>query len=204
MKGKQIITISRQYGSGGREIGKRLAEELNIPFYDYKLITMAAKESGYSEELFTNAERKTSTNSLLFSLSSAASSRGIFNKSLDDQLFAIQADIVRKVAAEGPCVIVGRCADYLLKDDYDCIDVFIYASTESKVRSVMQRKGLSEKQATEAVLMTDKRRATYYNYYTDRKWGRIENYDIAINNSSGDIDLAVDIIKRLVARKWPD
>ena len=204
MSKNKIITISRQSGSGGREIGKKLAEELNIPFYDYKLISLAAKESGYSEELFTNVESKKTTNSLLFSLSSAANARGIFGKSLDDELFAIQTEIVRKVASEGSCVIVGRCADYLLQEDFDTIDVFIYADSESKVRNIMERKKLSEKEAAELVLLTDKRRAAYYNYYTDRKWGRVENYDIAINNSSGDADLAVQIIKSIVNHKWHD
>lgn len=201
MNNPTIITISRQYGSGGREIGRKLAQRLGIPFYDYELISLAAKESGYAEELFAHVESKTNTNSFLYSLSLVRTSRGSLAKPLNDRLFAIQSDIVHKVAAEGSCVIVGRCADYILKNDFNCLNVFIYADNPSKVRRVMQRKNISEKQAIEAVLTTDKRRATYYNYYTDGKWGKMGSYDIAINSSSSSIDNIVDILEKLAAAK---
>ena len=131
----KIITISRQYGSGGREIGAKLASHYNIPFYDNELITRAAKESGFSEAAFANAETK-ATNSLLYSIAMGMNSYGnqelgFSHLSLDDRIFLAQSDVIRKVASEGPCVIVGRCADYVLKDTKNVLHVFIWADMNS-------------------------------------------------------------------------
>ena len=192
-----IITISRQYGSGGREIGKRLAEELGLPFYDYeKISNIASRDSGYSEELFENADKKAS-NSFLYSMSLIGTG-GPYNMPLNDRLFLIQSGIIRTIADQGPAVIVGRCADYVLMDYAKCINIFIYADLATKIKQVMERKQVSEKEAAEIAINSDKRRATYYNYYSDQKWGRLENYDLSINSSCAGVDITVDILKSFV------
>lgn len=194
-----IITVSRQYGSGGREIGKRLAEELGLPFYDYeKISNIAAKDSGYSEKLFENADKK-SSNSFLYSMSLIGTG-GPYNMPLNDRLFLIQSGIIRTIADQGPAVIVGRCADYVLMDYAKCINIFIHADLPDKIKRVMERKNISEKEAAELALSSDKRRATYYNYYSDQKWGRLENYDLSINSSCVGIDDTVSILKDFVEK----
>ena len=128
---KSIITISRQYGSGGRFIAEKLAERLGVPFYDNKIITMAAKKSGYAESIFENAEQ-TSTHSLLYSLSMFGSTAGVYGLPLSDKVYIIQSEVIKKIAAEGPCVIVGRCADYVLKDEQHVINVFLQSALEDR------------------------------------------------------------------------
>lgn len=195
-----IITISREYGSSGREIGKRLAEKLSIPFYDNDLITIAAKKSGYAEGLFDNADQKP-TGSLLYSLSMFGSSVGNFDLPLNDKVFLIQSDIIKEVAAKGGCVIVGRCADYVLRDFSNCVNVFIHADLHTRTKWAMEEAGLPAERAKDVVLKTDKRRATYYNYYTSQKWGRAENYDLCIDSSVLGINGTTEVISRFVEMK---
>ncbi len=193
-----VITISRQYGSGGRFVGRKLAEKLGIPFYDNELISMAAKESGFAESLFENAEKNT-TYSLLYSLSMFGNSTGgMYGLPLSDKVFLIQSDIIKKVASEGPCVIVGRCADYVLRERHDVVHFFFHSDMDSRIARAMKYYGLEEKKAKEAIEKTDKKRAAYYNYYTGERWGEIKNYHMAINTDAIGIDNCVDILAKYV------
>lgn len=194
----KIITISRQYGSGGREIGAKLAEKLGIPFYDNELITRAAKESGFAEAAFENAERK-ATNSLLYSIAMGMNAYGnqdigFAHLSLDDQIYLAQSNIIRKVAAEGPCVIVGRCADYILRDMDHVVNIFIWADLAFRKRRAVKLYHMPEGKAEEEILKIDKRRANYYNYHASEKWGRAENYHLSIKSDYVGIDNAVKCI----------
>ncbi len=196
-----IITISRQYGSGGRFVGKKLAERLGIPFYDNELISMAAKESGFAESLFENAEKNT-TYSLLYSLSMfGTSSGGMYGLPLSDKVFLIQSDIIKKVADRGPCIIVGRCADYVLRERSDVIHFFFYSDINERVKRAMTYYGLEEKKAKEAIEKTDKKRAAYYNYYTGERWGDIKNYHLSLNTDSIGIENCVDVLEQYVKAK---
>lgn len=199
---KKIITISRQYGSGGREIGAKLAASLGIPFYDNELITRAAKESGYAEAAFHNAETK-ATNSLLYSIAMGMSAYGnqeigFSHLSLDDQIYLAQSDVIRKVAEEGPCVIVGRCADYVLKEMEHVIHIFVHADLVFRKERAIQMDHLDPNKAEEIILKTDKRRANYYNYHSGEKWGKATNYHLSINSGYVGIDNAVACIKAYV------
>ena len=196
---KKIITISRQYGSGGREIGAKLAAKLDIPFYDNELITRAAKESGYAEAAFHNAETK-ATNSLLYSIAMGMSAYGnqeigFSHLSLDDRIYLAQSDVIRKVAEEGPCVIVGRCADYILKEMENVIHIFVYADMDFRKDRAIRLDHLDPNKAEDEILKMDKRRANYYNYHSGEKWGKATNYHLSINSGFIGIDNAVDCIK---------
>lgn len=202
MKGmlmKSIITIGRQFGCGGKEISKRLSEELGIPFYDKELIEYAATQSGISPEILEQYDEK-ATNSLLYSLSlntysyAGATSLGVPNLPLNDRLFISQSDIIKQLADKGPCIILGRCADYVLKNRDDVLNVFIHCDKDIRTENVAKRLGIPESKAAELVKKTDKRRASYYNYYTHQKWGELKNFDLAINSSLG-IEKVVETIK---------
>jgi cytidylate kinase len=198
----KIITISRQYGSGGREIGAKLAEKLQIPFYDNEIISRAAKESGFSEAAFENAESK-ATNSLLYSLAMGMNAYGnqdigFTHLSLDDQLYLAQSTVIRKVAAEGPCVIVGRCADYVLRDLENVVNIFIWADISARIKRAVELYHLNPNKAEEEILRSDKRRANYYNYHASEKWGRAENYHLSLKSDYVGIANSVDCILRFL------
>jgi len=194
---KSVITISRQYGSGGRFVGKMLAEKLGIPFYDNEIITLAAKESGYAENIFEKAEQ-ISTHSLLYSLSMFGSAAGVYGLPLSDKVFLIQSDIIKKCAEKGPCVIVGRCSDYVLRDFDNTINFFIYSDMEHKIKRAVEFYGVDEAKAQSIIEQKDKKRATYYNYYTSNRWGDIDNYNMAINSDSIGIENAVKLLEDYV------
>lgn len=192
-----VITIARQFGSGGRETGKKLAEKLGIKFYDKELISIAAKESGINPEIFERVDEK-ATNSLLYSLSVGAATIGnnfaiTPQLPMNDRLFLLQHDIIKKVSAE-PCVIVGRCADYVLKDRTDCIKLFIYADLQSRIDYAVKVHNVPLEKAPSIVRKTDKSRADYYNYYSTGKWGDPQNYDLCINSTELSKDKAVELI----------
>ena len=194
----KVITISRQYGSGGREIGQRLAKHYNIPFYDNELISRAAKESGFAEAAFEHAEDK-ATNSLLYSLAMGINvfgnqDFGFSGLSLDDRIFLAQSDVIRKVAEEGPCVIVGRCADYVLKEKENIVNLFIRANRELRLERAVKVYGIEEKGAADYILKNDKRRGNYYNYHVGEKWNNLYNYDLAVRSDLGGIDKTVACI----------
>jgi cytidylate kinase len=194
----KVITISRQFGSGGREIGAKLAEKLGIPFYDNELITRAAKESGFAEAVFENAEKK-ATSSLLYSIAMGMSSYGsqdlgFSHLSLDDRIYLAQSNVIRKVAEEGPCIVIGRCADYILKDLDNVVHIFIHASLPFRTQRAIEVEGVDPNRAEEIVLKNDKRRGNYYNYHSGEKWGLAPNYHLSIDSSYLGIDHAVDSI----------
>lgn len=190
---KSVITISRQYGSGGRFVAKLLAEKLGIPYYDNELITMAAKESGYSEAIFEKAEQL-STHSFLYSLSMFGSTDGIYGLPLADKVYIAQSEIIKKCASEGPCVIVGRCSDYVLKDFDNVLNFFIYSDEKSKIERAVKYYGLDAEKAAGELKKKDKKRANYYNYYTSQNWGGYENYHLSVNSDAVGIDATVELL----------
>lgn len=190
-----IITIGRQYGSGGREIGEKLAQQLGIPFYDKELLTIASNESGIDTELFEQADERPKV-SFLYSL--VKGNEKIGRTSSEDTLFLAQFDAIKKIAAQGPCVIVGRCSDYTLSDFDNCVNVFVHANMDKKKERVIKEYGVAPDRAEEKIIKTDKQRAKYYNYYTNQQWGNSFNYDLTIDTSSIDIDGAVEVIKKYI------
>jgi len=192
-----IITISRQYGSGGRFIAKKLAEKLGIPYYDNELITLAAKESGYSEAIFEKAEQ-ISTHSFLYSLSMFGSAEGLYGLPLADKVYLAQSEVIKKCADQGPCVIVGRCSDYVLKDYPNVLNFFIYSDLEHKVNRAVSYYNIKAEKAAQELKNKDKKRASYYNYYTSQRWGEAENYHLSLNSDAVGIDAAVDILASFV------
>ena len=196
MKQYPMITISRQYGTDGHEIAKRLAEKLGIPFYDKDLITIAARETRFAEKAFEEAEQ-TATTALGYALSNR-SNRSLYGMPLNDQLFMVQSGIIRTIADQGPAVLVGRCADYVLSGYKPTIDIFLQASVEARTKTVMERENVSKKEAQNRIARLDKSRATYYNYYTDRKWSDLKNYDIALNVSHLTAQEAADLLAAFI------
>lgn len=194
-----IISIGRKYGSGGREIGKRLAKELGIDFYDKELITLAAKESGFSEEILRENDEN-HNGSFLYSIVMGTYTGGN-NLPLNHKLFLAQFDTIKKLASEKSCVIIGRCADYALEYDPNCVKVFIHADIDSRIRRAVEEYGVDPDKVEDVIKKTDKKRESYYNFYTGRKWGLMENYDLTINSSVSGIDGAVEIIAQLVKEK---
>ena len=193
-----VITISRQFGSGGHEVGEKLARQLDVPFYDKALIAMAAKQSGLSEEVFANADEK-ATSSLLYSMvmgsySFGARVPGINEMPINDKLFIIQYDIIKKAAADGPCVIIGRCADYILREHENCLNVFVHANKEDRIRRSVMKKDCEERKAADFVTKKDKQRANYYNFYSNKRWDDLQNYDITIDTSRFTVDEAVELL----------
>jgi cytidylate kinase len=196
---QSVITIARQYGSGGRTIGKKLAESLNIPFYDKELIAMAAKKSGLSQEVFEKADEK-ATSSLLYSLVMGTYNFGshfstVSDMPINDRLFMIQSDIIQHAALEGPCVIVGRCADYVLREHPNCFHVFIRAEHDDRVKRIVEEYGDPAAKADDLLQKKDKQRANYYNFYSNKKWADMNNYDLVVNSSLFGIDGSIDVIK---------
>ncbi len=193
---KNLITISREYGSGGREVGKIVAKRLGVPLYIKDIITMAAKESGLSPEVIESAELQAKS-SFSYTLSSAVSFGEGFGGeaiSMNEKLFLAQFDVITEIGAKGEGVIVGRCADYVLRDDPDVTNVFIYGEKEDKIRRCIEEYGDDEATVEKKMATYDKARRNYYNYHTSRKWGEYKNYDLAINSSLVGEEGAADII----------
>ena len=197
-KNKTIITIGRQLGSGGRTIGKKLAERLGIAYYDSELINLDSKESGICGEFFEKADEKTSGGLLKafamgFSMNSAIFQNNDYLS--NESLFQIQSDVIRKVATEGSCVLVGRCADYILRDESNCLNVFVTARMEDRIKRVLEYNNeLKENEVEEFINKADKSRSAYYNYYTDKVWGAAASYDLCVNSSYYGIKATVDYI----------
>ena len=189
---KAIITISRQYGSGGRLIAQKLSEKLGIPFYDQALIDMAAKESGYEAELFEHVDEH--TNNWFYNLSMFGNSTAMQDLPLNDKIFLAQSNVIRKVADQGPCVIVGRNADYILKDRPDALHTFIFADMAFRADRIVRLYGESDKSPEARLNEKDKRRRVNYQHYTGRTWGQSQNYHICLNSGILGIDQCVDII----------
>lgn len=194
---KNIITIGRQFGSNGREFGRVLADKLNIPFYDKEILYETAKNSGLSEQILQSLDEKP-TKSFLYSLVMDPYSLGFtsagYHTNLNQQAFQATYDTVKKIGEAGPCVIVGRCADYALRNNPDLVKIFVHAPLDKRIENVMKRFNLSEDKARAQIIKEDKARASYYNYYTSKKWGALESYDIFINSSLMSIDKSTDYI----------
>lgn len=191
----RIITISRQFGSGGRTIGKEIAERLGIPCYDYEIIEKLAEESGFAKEYIAESSEYISSTGWM---SGAFIPRDRNGHSLQDQLWFIQNRLIKNLAEAGPCVIVGRCADYILKDaDVSLLKVFIHADIATRAKRIVEVYGESNISPEKRLLDKDKKRAAYYQFYTDAKWGDSSLYDITLNSGSLGIEKCVDILAEL-------
>ena len=198
MSCRHIITISRQFGSGGRAIGEALADRLGIKCYDKELISLAARESGVDPEIFEHVDEK-AANSLLYSLSmglySFGSSYPAGQMPVNDRLYLLQHKIIKQTALKGPCVFVGRCADYVLRDRDDVVRLFICADMNYRIKRAVELKDVKESKAEQVIAKTDKSRANYYNYYSGKKWGQTNNYDLCVNRTRLTDEQAVSVIE---------
>ena len=194
-----VITIARQYGSGGREIGEKVAAALGIKHYDENLITLAAREGNLDETVASRAD-ESAANSLLYTLALGSNFFGSamnfgYKPPLNDKLFLLQSDVIRRAAEEGSCVIIGRCADYVLRDHPKRLSIFVYGDLPHRKQRVMDRhEGITEAQAIDLINKTDRRRSSYYNFYTGNKWGKYDNYHLAVNSSLLGIDKTAELI----------
>ena len=204
MNEKFVINIGRQLGSGGRQIGEKLATRFGIAFYDKELIQLASKESGLGKEFFENADEKKSHSIIggLLGLRTNISNEVYVNNYLSNEtFFKIQSDIIRELAEEKSCVFVGRCADYILRDHPRCINVFITADTTDRVKRVALDKNITHEKAQEVIEKMDKKRSEYYNYFSNKVWGVAESYHLCINSSVLGIDETVDFISQFVKQR---
>lgn len=202
MGDKFILTIGREYGSGGRQIGMALAEKLGVKCYDKELLTIAARESGISEELFMNHDEKP-TNSFLYSLvmdtySMGYSTSSFIDMPINQKVFMAQYDTIKKIAEKESCIIVGRCADYALKDNPDMISVFIKAGMDAKIKRIMRIYDIPENKAKDIIVKTDKKRANYYNFYSNKKWADSRSYDLCVDSGELGIDNTVELLKAYI------
>ncbi|MGN1050994.1 MAG: AAA family ATPase [Acutalibacteraceae bacterium] len=202
MGNKFIITIARQFGSGGSDIAKALAEKLNMKYYDKELISEAAKESGMDPEVFENIDEQ-ATNSLLYSLSMGLYSFGngfsaMGDLPVNDKLYLIQHKMIKRIADEGPCIIIGRCADFVLRDYPNVINIYIHANLEYRKERAIKYHKIDPKRAEQIVNRTDKSRANYYSFYSGQKWGQAQNYDLCIDSSKITPEQAVETIATYV------
>ena len=199
-----IITIGRQYGSGGKEVGKKLSEYYNIPFYDKELLKIAARESGICEEMFESYDEKPTT-SFLYSLVMDPYALGYnassFDMPLNQKVFLAAFDAIKKVADEGPCIIVGRCADYALKDYENKLNVFIHAPMSFKKHRIHEQYNIPLDKVKDEAVKIDKQRASYYTDYTSKMWGDLKSYDLSIDSSIFGIDGTVELIKNAIDLK---
>ena len=197
-----IITIGRQFGSGGHVIGEKLAQHYGIKYFDKELLSRAAQESGFCEEMLKNHDERP-TNSFLYNLVMDTYTFGYNSSSFVDmpishKVFMAQFDTIKKIAEEEPCVIVGRCADYILQEFKNCLNIFIYADEKSKIRRIMEKYDISDDKAKDMMIKKDKQRQSYYNYYSTKKWGRADSYDLCINSSVLGIDGTVKLITQYI------
>ena len=201
---KTVITIGRQFGSGGREIGEKIAAHFGIKCYDKELLSLAAKESGICEEMIEVHDERP-TNSFLYNLVMDTYSFGYNASSFSDmpishKVFLAQFDTIKKIADEGPCVIVGRCADYALSEYENCLRIFVHAKEDAKTKRIMEKYDLSSQKAKEMMTKKDKQRQSYYNYYSSNKWGRSDTYDLSIDSSVLGIDGTVDLLIQYIEK----
>ena len=200
---KTIITIGRQFGSGGKELGIRVAKELGIPFYDKELLQHAAEKSGLCQKIFENFDER--PKSLLYSIAMdsymfALPGTGA-GDSLEQQVYLATFDTIRQIAAQGPCVMIGRCADYALADNPDHLSLFIHAPMDVRIQRVAKRQSISPEEARKLIIKTDKRRASYYEYYSSQKWGAVGSYDFCLDSSYLGLGGTVELIQAMVAHK---
>lgn len=193
-----IVTIAREYGSGGRECGKKFAELTGYKFYDKDLITLAAQKSGMSTDALNSVDEKAAS-SLLYTLALGSSiynsGMGSVNLPINDKLFVVQSQIIKDIANSGEgAIIVGRCADYVLSERDNVVKVYITSDFDTRVNTVMKRHDLTQSQARDLIIKTDKRRSNYYSYYTGEKWGKADKYDVVVSTARIGIDGAAGLI----------
>lgn len=195
----EVYAIGREFGSGGKAVAEKLAERLGIKMYDKELLQKAARESGFCEEIFENHDEKP-TSSFLYSLVmdtysvNGYTSSPFLDMPLNHKVFLAQFETIKNIAEQEPCVIVGRCADYALAGNPECISIFIHSSMENRIKTVSQRLNLTENKAKDLIQKKDKQRASYYNYYTSKKWGDSNSYDLTLDPEKIGIDGCVDMI----------
>ena len=194
-----VITISREFGSGGHSIGEKVAKRLNIPFLDQEIVNRVANESGYTKELIEEEGEHASTANKWFDISAASA---MYFQTPQDEIFIIQKKVILEAAASGPCVIVGRCADYILKkEDMKCLNVMIHADMENRKKRVRERYGeIDGVDVEKRILKKDKQRKTYYRYYTDQQWGSYRNYDLSRDSGRLGEEFCVDVICSLAEK----
>lgn len=193
--GKIVITVGREYGSGGRFVAKLVADKLGIKFYDKELIALSAQESNMSEKVIEDLDEKAAAR-FFYALPATGyipSSSSDFNLTMNDKLFLLQSNVIRNVANKESAVIVGRAADYVLRNNAGVLNVFIHAPLETRVRNAVKNYGLNPVTAEKVVKKTDETRKKYYNYYTGKKWGDLNNYHLTVDSSLG-TDATVDVI----------
>jgi cytidylate kinase len=200
-----IINIGRQLGSGGRQIGEILASRLGISFYDKELIQIASQESGLGKEFFEKFDEKDSHSIFggLFGFRGTFTEEPYSNSYLNNEtLFRIQSDVIRKLAEEKSCIFVGRCADYILKDNPRCLNVFISAEMDDRIKRIAEKENIPANKAKDLIEKTDKKRSGYYNYYSNKVWGAADSYHLCINSSYLGIDETVNYIIQLIEMKF--
>ncbi|MCD8317430.1 MAG: cytidylate kinase-like family protein [Paraprevotella sp.] len=203
MKKHIIINVGRQLGSGGRIIGNRIAQDFNIRFYDKELLDLAAQESGFNKKFFErNDEHKGFFKLLLSPFAPIFGNDDPYTDQLSDEsLFKFQSDAIRKAAHQESCLFVGRCADYILRDYPDCVNVFITADMDDRVKRLSKLLDITEKEAEKRCIEGDEKRAKYYNYYSAKTWGYAESYDLCINSSALGVESTIDVIEDFIAKK---
>ncbi len=205
MSKKIVITIARQYGSGGRAIGEKVASLLGIPLYDKELITEAASRGSLNVDVIKTTE-ESAANSLLYTLAMGSNILGTtmhfgYKIPLNDKLFILQSEVIKEYAAKESCVIIGRCADYVLRDEPNLLRIFIYGDLDHRKERVLERHPeIKTSQVVDIINKTDKRRASYYNFYTGNKWGKYDNYDVAINSSTLGVEGTAELIYHMAKK----
>ena len=204
MEKKIVINVGRQLGSGGHDIGRMLALDFNAKYYDRELLNLAAKESGFSEKIFEQNDEKKGFFRGLFNMGSPHVDSGSIYKSgfSQESLFQFQSDAIRKAAKEGSCVFVGRCADYVLRDFSNVVNIFITASLDYRVEQIMNKQHLDEDAARAFIEKRENQRAEYYNYYTGKKWGHAASYDLCIDSSVLGLVETEKIIADFIRKKF--
>jgi cytidylate kinase len=196
MKTNYVITIGRQLGSGGKQIGELLSKKLGIPCYDKELILLASRESGLGKEFFEKFDEKSSYSffSNIFGHTSGYTNEQAGNYLCNETLFRIQSDVIKKLAEEESCIFVGRCADYILRNHPHLFSIFVHAHIDDRIRRIIAEKNCTEKDARNRLEQTDKKRAEYYNYYSNKQWGLSTSYDLCINSSNLGIEKTTNFI----------
>lgn len=199
---KFIITIGRQFGCGAHEIATRLAEKLDVPYYDKEIIKRASLESGFDEKLFHYYDERP-VRSFLFNVSTDGYiPMGSNNQTLEDQIIQYQFNTIKKAANENSCIIVGRCADYILRENNDLMSVFLHADNEYRLNRIIKDYNYSEKNAVKEMKTVDKKRAKFHDFYSDNKWGDATAYDLCIDVSKLGIDGTVDLIADYLNKRF--
>lgn len=198
-----IVNIGRQLGSGGRIIGSKIAKDFEIKFYDKELLNLAAQESGFDKKFFERNDEHKGFIKVIYSTFSPLLGGGnpYTNQLSDESLFKFQSDAIRKAAAQESCVFVGRCADYILRDMENCINVFITADMSDRIKRVCERHNITEQEAEKRCLAGDEKRASYYNYYSAKTWGNAASYDLCINSSVLGLEETTDLIEDFIMKK---